>query len=76
MSDLQQLDYLRGRVHQLEMQIKLERSYYQEELVRISSLITGNTKSVNTSIHNLRMTIGNNRKDSEILFSSVWQDKG
>lgn len=73
MSDLQQLDYFRGRVDQLEMQLKLERSYYQEELQRISNLLSANTKVANTSIHNLRMTIGSNRKDSEILFSSVFQ---
>jgi len=73
MSDLQHIEYLRGRIDQLEQQLKLERSFYQEELTRISNLISGNTKSVNTSIHNLRMTIGNNRKDSELLFSSMWK---
>ncbi|MCA6569505.1 MAG: hypothetical protein IM546_12175 [Pseudanabaena sp. M065S1SP2A07QC] len=72
MSDLQHIEYLRGRIDQLEQQLKLERSFYQEELTRISNLISGNTKSVNNSIHNLRTTIGNNRKDSELLFSSMW----
>lgn len=72
MSDLQQLEYFKGRVDQLELQLKLERSFYQDELARISSLISGNTKSVNASIHNLRTAIGNNRKDSEVLFSSMW----
>lgn len=72
MSDLQRFEYLKGRVDQLEQQLKLERSFYQEELNRISNLLSGNTKSVQTSIHNLRTTIGNNRKDSEFLFSSVW----
>ena len=73
MSDLQHVEYLKGRIDQLEQQLKLERSFYQEELIRISNLISGNTKSVNSSIHNLRTTIGNNRKDSELLFSSMWK---
>ena len=72
MSDLQHLEYLKGRVDQLEQQLKLERSFYQEELSRISSSITSNQKSIKASIQNLRMTIANNRRDSEILFSSVW----
>ena len=72
MSDLQRFEYLKGRVDQLEQQLKLERSFYQEELNRISNLLSGNTKSVQTSIHNLRTTIGNNRKNSEFIFSSVW----
>ena len=75
MSDLQHLEYFKGRVDQLEQQIKLERSFYQEELNRISNLLSGNTKSVQTSIHNLRTTIGNNRKDSELLFSSMWKTR-
>ena len=74
MSDLQH-EYLKGRIDQLEQQLKLERTFYQEELSRISNLISGNTKSINTSIHNLRTTIGNNRKDSELLFSSMWKTR-
>lgn len=73
MSDFQQLEYLKGRVDQLEHQLRLERSFYQEELSRISNLLSGNTKSVQTSINNLRNSIGNNRKDSELLFSSLWK---
>ena len=72
MSDLQHLEYLKGRVDQLEQQLKLERGFYQEELSRISASITSSQKSIKASINNLRMTIANNRRDSEVLFSSVW----
>jgi uncharacterized protein YlxW (UPF0749 family) len=72
MSDLQHIEYLKGRIDQLEQQLKLERSFYQEELSRISSSITSSQKSIKASIQNLRMTIANNRRDSEVLFSSVW----
>lgn len=72
MSDLQHIEYLRGRIHQLEQQLKLERSFYQKELSRISSSITSSQKSIKASIQNLSMTIANNRRDSEVLFSSVW----
>jgi hypothetical protein len=72
MPDLQHIEYLKGRIDQLEQQLKLERSFYQEELSRISSSITSSQKSIKASIQNLRMTIANNRRDSEVLFSSVW----
>jgi len=57
MSDLQHIEYLKGRIDQLEQQLKLERSFYQEELSRISSSITSSQKSIKASIQNLRMTI-------------------
>jgi hypothetical protein len=72
MSDLQHIEYLRGRVHQLEEQLRLERSFYQTELHRISHSLSRNTKSVQNSISSLQNKVANNRRDSEVLFSSLW----
>jgi hypothetical protein len=75
MSDLQQIDYLRGRVHQLEEQIILERSSYQVELSRIASSLSNQNKLAQISITSLQKKIASNRRESEILFSSVWQNR-
>ncbi|MFN9052046.1 MAG: hypothetical protein ACK5V6_03365 [Pseudanabaena sp.] len=72
MSDLQHIEYLRGRVQQLEEQLRLERSYYQNELHRIAHSLSRNTKSVQNSISSLQNRVANNRRDSEVLFSSLW----
>lgn len=75
MSDLQQIDYLRGRVDQLEQQIILERSSYQVELSRIASSLSNQNKLAQISITSLQRKIASNRRESEILFSSVWQNR-
>ena len=75
MSDLQQLDYLRGRVHQLEQQIILERSSYQVELSRLASSLSNQNKLAQSSITSLQQKISSNRRESQILFSSVWQNR-
>ena len=72
MSDLQHLEYLKGRVQQLEEQLKLERSSYQNELHRIARSLSRNTVDVQNSIRFLQQKVASNRKDSEILFSSLW----
>lgn len=75
MSDPQQIDYLRGRVHQLEQQIILERSSYQVELSRIASSLSTQNKLTQISITSLQKKIASNRRESEVLFSSVWQNR-
>ena len=72
MSDLQHLEYLKGRVQQLEEQLKLERSSYQNELDRIARSLSRNTVDIQNSIRFLKEKVASNRKDSEILFSSLW----
>lgn len=72
MSELQQLEYLKGRVHQLEEQLRLERKFYQNELHKIARSLSRDTSSIQISISALQGRIANNRRDSEILFSSVW----
>ena len=73
MSDLQQLDYLRGRVHQLEQQIILERSSYQVELSRLASSLSNSNKLAQSSIVFLQQKIASDRRHSKVLFSSVFQ---
>ena len=72
MSDLQHLEYLKGRVQQLEEQLKLERSSCQNELHRIARSLSRNTVDVQNSIRFLQQKVASNRKDSEVLFSSLW----
>ena len=72
MSDLQQIEYLKGRIHQLEEQLRLERSSYKNRLCRIQRVLSGNTTSLQNMITDLRSTVGTNGKHSEVLFSSLW----
>ncbi len=76
MSDLQQkIDYLRGRIHQLEQQIVLERSSYQVELSRIASSLSSQNKLAQILIASLQRKIASDRRESQILFSSVFQNR-
>jgi hypothetical protein len=72
MSDLQHLEYLKGRVQQLEEQLRLERKFYQNELHKIARSLSRDTSSIQISISALQNRIANNRRDSEVLFSSIW----
>lgn len=75
MSDLQQIDYLRGRIHQLEQQIILERSSYQVQLSRLATSLSTQNKLTQTSIVSLQKNIAVNRRESEVLFASLWQNR-